>query len=89
MVGWFADQTLTVFGLKTGRVEADQVASSTLCLEDICVTRDQLKTLLDNAALPSVSAPAPQPLTQDSDDIEVVISDDTEPEEVSKSELDE
>ncbi len=61
---WFANAAngITEFFAKTIRAEegyVDTVNAKTLCLEDICVTKEQLQQLLNGQAIQPASAPAP------------------------------
>ena len=45
----FVDGVLTITGIKTNLVESDRVETSELCVDDVCVTADDLRALLQGA----------------------------------------
>jgi hypothetical protein len=77
MTGWLADAgngIVEVFAKKivAENVFADTIQAKTLCLDDVCVTKEQLQQLLNNAAIQGNSgtpnpspAPEPEPETPD------------------------
>ncbi|MFA4890705.1 MAG: tail fiber domain-containing protein, partial [Candidatus Paceibacterota bacterium] len=56
ILGWLTDKIITA-----KEFIADKITTKQLCLEDVCVTRDQLKALLDKNPTPPAPAPAPDP----------------------------
>ena len=62
---------------ENGNLTTESVTTKKLCLEDVCVTKDQLKTLLENASMGSASAAVAAPFLEPPPDAPSSLSSET------------